>query len=183
MSPFGTGGGGGGGGLSGVTITGTAASGQVPVASSSTAGAWAYPPGFEIVYAQITSNANITDTSEATATALITAGPATYDGGAVLLEFFTILLVPDTNAAGDFTIVTLFEGSTQLTRLASVRTVVTAANCEVSVVGKYRFTPTAGSHTYKVCGFVPSTTGTPTISAGLGGTGALSPAYCRVTKV
>jgi len=172
----------GGGGLSGVTVTGTAAAGEVPVASSSSAGAWAFPPGYEIVYSQITSNANITDTSEATATALITA-TATFDGAPVICQFYSAQVDTDSSVASDLVGITLFEGSTQITRLAQVRTIVTASRYIGPVFAAYRFTPTAGSHTYKLCAYCSSTTGTPAIEAGSGGTGANPPAYIRFIKV
>lgn len=138
--------------------------------------------GFEIGYTQITSNANITDTSEATATALITSAALTFDGAPVICEFFSARVQTDSNAIGDTTTITLFEGATQITRLAVVDTTAAQLNVE-TVCARYRFTPTAAVHTYKVCAFVPSTTGTPSIGAGAGGTGALPPAYLRFTKV
>ena len=176
-------GGGGSSALSGVVVSGTAAAGQVPVASSSSAGAWAYPPGFEIGYTQITATVNITDTAEATATALISPGALTFDGGAVMFEFFGYSVLCDTAGATDIVTFTLFEGATQITRLGVARTIATAAPNANSVSLKYRFTPTAASHTYKLCAFVTSTTGTPNLGAGAGGTNAASPSFVRFAKV
>lgn len=144
---------------------------------------YSLPPGFEIGYTQITSNANITDTSEATGTALISPGALTFDGGPVLVEFYTIALIPPTAAATSQAFVTLFEGSTEITRLAQTETVATASRAQITVYGRYRFAPTAGSHTYKICGFVSSTSGTPAIAAGPGGTAGEAPAFVRFTKV
>lgn len=151
----------------------------MPISSSSGGN----PAGFEIGYTQITSNANITDTAEATATALISPGALTFDGAAVMVEFFCAGILTDTAAAGDTVTVTLFEGASQITRLGVVKTVVVAAPELVAVCLKYRFTPTAGSHTYKLCAFATSTTGTPTLTAGSGGTNGYPPAYIRFTKV
>src|SRR5512146_13467 len=158
---------------------------QVLTANSAatTGNDWEYPPGYEINYTEITSPANITDTSEATGTALISPGAVTFDGGPVLVSFFTMGILADTAAASDFATVTLFEGSTEITRLAQTQTLVTTATHSQTVTAHYRFTPSAGSHTYKVCGFVPSTTGTPRISAGAGGTNGNPPAFIRFTKV
>lgn len=139
--------------------------------------------GFEIAYAQVTSNKAITDTLEATGTALITIGPATFDGAPVLLEFFTVDLQSPTNAVGDVTVITLFEGATEITRLAIGRCYQTVSPNIFTVCAHYRFTPTAGSHTYKVCGFVTNTVGTPVISAGNGGVAGAPPAFVRITKV
>jgi hypothetical protein len=141
------------------------------------------PSGFELNYTQITSNANVTDTSEATATALISPGAITFDGEPVIVEFFCAAVVTDTAAAGDFVTVTLFEGATQITRLAQTKTVVVTAPDVVPVYAAFRFTPTAAAHTYKLCAFASSATGTPTLSAGSGGTNGFPPAFIRFTKV
>lgn len=169
--------------VSGVTVSGTAASGQVPVASSSSAGTWKYPPGFEINYTQITSNANITDTSEATATALISPGAIVFDGTPVLVEFFASRISLPTAAAGNAISITLFEGATEITRFVTIQTPSVTAQDAVSAYAVYRFTPTAASHTYTVCGFASSTTGTPTIVAGSGGVAGAAPAFVRFVKV
>ena len=146
-------------------------------------GVWVYPPGFEIAYAQITTNANITDTNEATATSLISPGAVTFDGGPVLLTVFLPEVLAPTGAASNTVTFTLFEGSTEITRLGVLRAlVVTTQNVEI-VTMHYRFTPTAASHTYKLCAVVPNTTGTPAIVAGSGGTGGAPPAFMRFTKV
>lgn len=145
--------------------------------------AWQYPPGYEIGYTQITATANITDTAEATATALISPGALTFDGGLVLLEFFCSSVICPTQAVTNTTIITLFEGATEITRLANIRSDTTATTNRVPVCAKYRFTPTAASHTYKLCAFVTSTTGTPGLDAGSGGTNGNAPAFVRFTKV
>jgi hypothetical protein len=141
----------------------------------------AAPAGFEVGYTQITAPVNVTDTAEATATAIITV-TATFDGAAVYAEFFAPSIVMDTAAVTDLLTVTLFEAATQITRLQQVRSAVTTTtNIEVGW-GRHKFTPTAAAHTYKLCAFVTSTTGTPQIVAGAGGTGAFSPAYLRFVK-
>lgn len=137
--------------------------------------------GFEVGYAQITAAANITDTSEATATALITV-TATFDGGAVYAEAYAPFVVCDTAAAGDLLIVTLFEGATQLCRLAEYRSAITTTTNIEPLMARFKLTPTAASHTYKLCAFVTSTTGTPQLGAGAGGTNAFAPAYLRFVK-
>jgi hypothetical protein len=153
------------------------------IGSVANAAAAVFPPGFEIGYTQITSNANITDTAEATATALISPGALTFDGAPVLVEFFTPSLVCDTAAATDLVTITLFEGATQICRLGSQKTEVTAAQTAAACLLHFRFTPTAASHTYKLCAFATSATGTPTITAGASGTNGYSPAYIRFSKV
>ena len=135
--------------------------------------------GGEIGYTQITANANITDTVEATATALISPGALTFSGAAVWCEFFTACLFYPTGAAGQNIQVCLFEGSTEIARLVSGKVNSITAQLIIPAFAKYRFTPSAGSHTYKITGFVTAVTGTPAIGAGPGGTAAFPPAYVR----
>lgn len=133
----------------------------------------------ELGYNQITASVNITDTLEATATALITASAITFSGATVLCQVFTQELLSPT---GGFAALTLFEGSTEITRLC-VLNGVSGAQVGVPVFAQYRFAPSAGSHTYKVCGWVASTTGTPQLIAGSGGTAGPAPAYIRFVTV
>jgi hypothetical protein len=126
---------------------------------------------------------NITDTSESTATALISPGALPFDGGPVIVEFFSPAVVCDNSGATDLVTITLFEGATQIARLGLARTVVTAAPNASACFLPLRFTPTAGIHTYKLCAFVPVVAGGPLIAAGSGGTNGYSPAFIRFTKV
>lgn len=171
----------GGGAISGVTVTGTAASGQVPVASSAAAGVWAYPPGFEINYTQITAPVNVVSTTEATGTTIISPGALTFDGTAVLVQCFTPVVTPNTTTA---TVrVCLFEGATQITRLSTTFLGSgSALQGIIPVMSFFRFTPTAAAHTYTVTAFASSTAGTPSVVAGPGGTGGEPPAFIRFVK-
>lgn len=137
--------------------------------------------GGEIVYSEITTSANITDTAEATATALITAGPATYSGQPVIAHFFAPQIATDTAAASDVVVVTLWEGATELGRIGVVKTVVATQPNVMPFSCHYRFTPSAASHTYKLCAYASSTTGTPKIQCGSGGVGVYVPAFLRFT--
>lgn len=187
--PIISGGGTGSGKISGVTISGVAAAGQVPVASSSSAGVWAVAPGAEIGYTQITANVNVVSTTEATGTTIISAGALTFDGTPVICEFFCdrIVMPSESVTTTPVTfIISLFEGATQITRLAQVVFEVnTTTNnaLQVPIAARYRFTPSAGSHTYTITAAVSATTNTPNVQAGAGGTATDSPAFVRFTKV
>ena len=139
-------------------------------------------PGYEIVYAQNTGALNITDTAEGTGTALISCAATVFDGGPVYCEFFCPQVITDTNAAADIVTATLFEGATQITRLGIVRTVVTASPLMTSMFCRYKFTPTAASHTYLLCAYANSTTGTPRFQGGAGGVTTNPPTYIRFVK-
>lgn len=183
--PFITGGGGGGGALSGVIVSGTAAAGQVPVASSSAAGAWAYPPGFQFDYAAITATVNITGTTDATATTIITGAGATYDGGAVLIEVYSPFVVTSAGAVSDQVHFAVWEGATSLGIMTQTRAMIASAGSQwvSAIVGKYIFTPAAGAHTYIIKASASSTTGTPNVGAGLAGAGTVVNAWMRITKI
>jgi hypothetical protein len=168
--------------LSGVSVTGTAASGQVPVASSSSAGVWKYPPGFEFGYDEITSGVNITGTTAATATTIITCAAHTFDGAAVLVEFYSPQVALDTGAAGDTLGIDLWEGASDLGGFSFLRSVITASQNYATVRATHRFTPSAGSHTYLLKAYASSTTGTPSINGGAGGAGINFSAFVRFTK-
>jgi hypothetical protein len=174
-------GGGGTGAISGVIVSGAGAAGKVPVASSAAAGTWAFPPGFEINYTQITAGVNIVSTTEATGTTIISPGAITFDGSLVMVEFFCYLLETGTTSASEVC-VSLFEGATQIARLAFVQTPA-AVQLFVPVYGLLRFTPSAASHTYTVTAFTTNATGTPKVAAGAGGTATDSPAFVRFVKV
>ncbi len=167
--------------LSGVTVTGTGAAGKVPVASSSSAASWAFPPGFEIGYDQITGNVNIVSTTEATGTTIITCAAHTFDGAPVLAEFFSPIVVTGTTSSSQV-VISLFEAATQITRLGILQTPAGVQN-DIPFIGCFRFTPTAASHTYTVTAFTTNVTGTPLVGAGSGGTAGNAPSYMRFTKV
>lgn len=174
------------GGLGAVTLSGAAAAGKVVGASSASAASWVIPPGFEISYTQITSPANVTDTSEATATALISPGAITFDGAAVMVELYVpAVFTPTATSTNDIVTICLFEGATEITQLALIALAngTTAFQMFAPVTARYRFTPTAAAHTYKVTAFTNSVTGTPRLYCGAGGTGNPPPAFIRFTKV
>ena len=179
----------------GTAATDAAAFGQIPttlqptdpgtnkVWGSNGAGAslGVLPPGFEIGYAQRTTAFTVTDTSEATATAAISV-TATFDGAPVIAQVYAPYFQSPSPLGATVT-ATLFEGSTELARLLIIGSVVNGVNFISQLSAFYRFTPSAASHTYKLCAFCSSTTGGPQIGAGAGGTGAYAPAFLRFVKV
>lgn len=139
-------------------------------------------PGQEIGYAAITSSVSVTDTSESTATALISSGDLSFDGAPVIAEFFSPKVVPPATVQGGI-VITLFEGATQIGRFGQILNSLSGLSDAYEFFARYRFTPSAGTHTYKLCAWVTSTTGTPQIVAGPAGTAAYMPAFLRFTKV
>ena len=140
--------------------------------------------GTELGYTQITAPVNIASTTEATGTTILSPGAITFDGAPVLLHLFCYQVQTDTTGAGDPAVLSLFEGATQITRLIYTQC---ATNGVQAILGGlnafYRFSPTAGSHTYTITAFSTTTTGTPKVAAGNGGTGLPPPSFVRFTKV
>lgn len=138
-------------------------------------------PGYEIGYDQITSNVNITGTTAAGATTIITCAAHTFDGAAVLLTVYSPQLAVSTTS-GAFVTVALWEGSTEIGEIANFRS-VSSTQQSFTLLAQYRFTPSAAAHTYLIKAFTGSTTGTPSFGAGSAGTAANVAAFARFTKV
>lgn len=139
--------------------------------------------GHEFGYTQITSTVNVVSTTESSGTTIISPGAITFDGSPVICEFFGHLVSPNTTSASLW--ICLFESSTQITRLGAIFVGSSSGNNQVEsgLLFRYRFTPTAASHTYTITAFASSTTGTPKVEAGSGGTNGIPPAFVRFIKV
>lgn len=142
--------------------------------------AWALPPGHELDYVEITSDVNVTGTSEGAATTIITGTSQAYAAIPTMIEFFSPDVRIPTNAIGDALIVLLYDGASLLGRFA-VRINSAAQSNGAPIFARYRLTPTAATHQYIIKATVTNATGTPRIGAGAGGSGTSLPAYIRVT--
>lgn len=165
-----------------VTALSGGAAGQVLQAVDGTDVQWAYAPGHEIGYNQITSPVGITGLSSASPTSVIAGSAYTFDGSPVIADFYSPEVTSPSLAAGDITVIGLFEGSTLLAEMGFMRCPSAGNAGGATVKGSFRFTPSAGSHTYSVSAWVTNVTGSPSILAGNGTAGA-APAYLRFTKV
>lgn len=138
-------------------------------------------PGYRIGYDQITSAVTIASTTEASGTTIITGSTYTFDGGLVRAEFFSPLVRTGTTAASQV-VVSLFESSTQIGRFSLTQS-SSAAIGGGPVLAVIYFTPTAGTHAYTVTAIsTTSTTGSPIVGAGSGGTAGSAPAYLAFFK-
>ena len=139
-------------------------------------GTWRPPPGYEIDYAQITSNASLTTTLST----VITGAAKTYDGNTIIeIEFFAPFV--DTPATiNAYVRMFLADGGSAFTEVARATSPAAASN-QGMVIGKQRITPSAGSHTYSVQAQTSTSTGT--IHAGAGSGAAVAPSYMRITRV
>ncbi len=157
--------------------------GKVYGSTGAGAAASVYPPGYEIVYAETTASVSVVSLTESASTTILAAANTAFDGTAVVVYFSTPGVSMPTNAAGDSVILSLFDGSTQVTRMAQPQTPSVTAGAILSGESQYRFTPSAGTHTYSVRAYASSTAGTPQVLAGAGGTATRRPAFLRITKV
>lgn len=138
-------------------------------------------PSKELAYAQITANASPAATTEATATAIVTAPAVTFDGSPALVEFFSEGFRPHTVAAATITLWLFMDGAS----LGAIATTSNAGGTSTPLIPVFacrRVVPAAGSHTYSIRASV--STGTGSIVAGSGaGPGTDSPAFIRITRV
>jgi hypothetical protein len=118
----------------------------------------AKPPGYEIVAFQQTTDTTVTSAAFADIGSF---SAATYENTKYYLEFFGTRI--RNSAAGNVTIFALFEGASQVGNTISIDAPVADTVGGVPLFVRFRFTPTAGVHTYKVAW--KSSAGTSTFKA------------------
>lgn len=136
-------------------------------------------PGDELDYAEVTSTVNVTSTNEASPTNVVSGTSKAYDGGPVWVHFSATDGNTDA-VAGRYLIVNLWDGSTDLGRIALVQN-NGAGVAEVTPINGYRrLTPSAGTHQFHVKAWCSA--GAGNVQAGAGGAGTRMPAFLRITK-
>src|SRR3954471_21243269 len=107
--------------------------------------------GGELQYTQITAGLAV-NTYNAAGSNLVIAGPAqTYDGTAVVIEFFApAALTP--NVAGGVLNIDLWDASSAVCQLGQLSS--SSPNLGAPLFLRRRITPTAGSHTWRVAAWV-----------------------------
>ena len=138
-------------------------------------------PGEELSYNEITATVNVTGTTSGSPTTIISGTPVTLSNNRVMVEFFSPQVSTPSAAAGNTTNIGLYENGSLVSILAQVNTAA-AATQVCPVFARWRFVPTAGSHTYSIAAWATNTTGTPRVFAG-NGSGVVVPAYIRILKV
>lgn len=137
---------------------------------------YAYPPGYQLAYAEFTSPVTVTANSEATATSLVSAGAVSFDGSTrVKIEVYA----PWANDGGasDFLEIVLYDGSSSIGRMWGIE--LLAANLFFPVTASRFLTPSNASHTYSARAYRNAASGT--VSVGAGGAGNLMPGYIQIT--
>lgn len=135
-------------------------------------------PTVELDYVQITSNASITATTEATANTVVTGASVAYDGStAVYIEFQASRARPNATASSVMEY-WLYEDGSSIGRIGYQQADSTSPYKPIHL-GR-RMTPGSGSHTYSIRASVNS--GTGVIVAGAGGAATDMPAYMSIRK-
>lgn len=134
----------------------------------------------ELGYDQITTTVSILATT-LPPTTVIAGSAHTFDGGPVVAEFFSPAVQMPSVAGGSVTAL-LMEAGVNIGIMGLFQNPA-AAVARVPGLLRYRFTPSAGSHTYGFSAYCSATTGGPFIGAGAGGLSINTPAYLRFTKV
>ena len=91
----------------------------------------------EVAYATIVADVSVTATSEASPTEVVSSGAITYEAVPHMIEWFCSAVAP---GAGNTTIISLWDASTQINRIAE------HADDMAPSIGWVRITPTAASH-------------------------------------
>lgn len=136
--------------------------------------------GEELAYNQITTGVSLVNGSAAQH--LVIEGTSrTYDGSPIIVEFYSpIVQAPGGIQLGSY--ITLLDAGTDLGVIGEVYNNVATYGLAVTVCARRRITPTAGTHNYRIGGWVNGGTGTVYAGPGGGGPTTFPPAYIRVTR-
>lgn len=138
------------------------------------------PPSTELDYVEFTSNVSPTATTEATADTIVTGSSVAYDGSTVvLIEFFAHNARADTGAAGRTMTFWLYQDGSSIGSIGLVSTPAASASNSI-VHAVRRLTPSNASHTYSIRASVSA--GTGLVAAGVGGSGAATPGFIRISR-
>jgi len=137
------------------------------------------PPGRLLVSDKVTSNTNITATTEATSQAIITAPSFNYDGAtAVRIES----RFPDANGIGAWTLNLVLWDDTAGISLGILSTYTLAASSSSgSIFLTHELVPVNGARVFSIRGYRVTANGT--VNAGSGAAGNKMPGYIKITKV
>jgi len=157
-------------------------SGQVlRSAGAAAANAWAYPPGYEVDYVQITAAVSITATTEGTANTVVTGSAISYDGSTIVMIQFYAPYAYTANTANVDMEFWLYDGASSIGRFGEHRSESTNRGL-IPINLLRRITPSNASHTYSIrASQGVSTAGS--VGAGAGGAATDFPAFIRITRV
>ena len=131
----------------------------------------------ELSYTEFTSNVSVTATSAASPNDVVSSGAVTYEAKPIRITFQTTGVQLGSTANAEL-LIHLWDGSTDLGRLALIKGVDGTETVVVPVQASRKLTPSAGSHTYKVTAYRTGSDGT--IYGGAGGAGTTMPGFLRI---
>jgi hypothetical protein len=136
----------------------------------------------ELDYVQVTSDTNITATTEATANTIVTGSAVAYDGSTiVIIEFWCNHAGPTATGGTNDVRFWLYDGSSSIGFIAYYQQDQASGQRQYApIIGRRRITPSNATHTYSVRASVSAATGL--VAAGAGGSGNVAPAYIRITR-
>ena len=156
--------------------------GKVAVATGTATATEQWPPGHQFDYVEFTSAVNVTSTTEATPTTVVSGTSQAYAAGDYWVEFFSHDVSPNPTA-GAYLILSLWDGATELGNIAIIQdpTGASAVSPHFPVVAKRKVTLTAATHQLIINGHTSG--GQPGIvQAGAGGVATRLPGYILVTQ-
>lgn len=141
-----------------------------------------YPPGYEIGYDPIIAGVAIPAGSTGQ---LIIAGSAhAFDGTPVIAEFYSpgVYVHSGSSLGYSFVQIVLREAATAIAIMANPQALSPSLELRDPVCARFRFTPSAGNHTYSIYGTQNGDNFSAQVDAGNGAAGATAPAFLRFTK-
>lgn len=143
---------------------------------------WVLNGSAELDYKQATADVTgITATSEAAATTVLTGNAVNFDGSRVKVEFFAPQITYVGGTGTNKLSLVFLRDSTVIGQAVILETGTAFTSGKAATASCFD-TPSAGQHTYAVKAFAAATSPNYTVRAGAGGSGALVPAFLRVTK-
>jgi hypothetical protein len=133
-------------------------------------------------YVPFTSNVTVAGTAAGTATTIVTAAAITGDGSTLVCVEFYAYDVSMAGNASSFIVVGLYEGATEIGRIASASNSSSTVQIDLPVFGRRFITPSAASHTYIIKAYRGTAVTTVNAGDGASGTDNAAPGYVRITS-
>lgn len=128
----------------------------------------------ELAYTEFSAPVTVSATTEATATAIVSAGAITFTADPIDIEFYAPAWTPGSAAEDLF--LWLYDG-TSIGKIGAGRLGTVAQG---ALIGRRRLTPTAAAHTYSIRAHTTATA--HTVQAGTGGAGTYVPGFIRIMQ-
>jgi len=152
---------------------------------SSFSGAFPVIPGgmVELGYSAITTPGTVTSTTAGTGTEIIAPLTVACDGSPIMVEFYSpAVQAPVSGSVSGTVNISLFQDGSENIRFWGQQNSEAFNGQQNPVHLQARLTPTAGTHSFGVKGYL-NAAGTAIVSAGNGASTGTAPAFLRVSKV